>query len=170
MAARFARRRVVFLGETFNHMQVRSFSFGATAAIITSMGLIIGFNATTATQSTILSGLLIVAITDNLTDSLSVHIYQESEMPEPRAAFQATLTYFSARLGLSLSFVFLMMILPLAIAVIASILWGLSLLMGLSYVAARARKLPVLREIAKHVAVAVAVMLSSTLIGHMIAV
>jgi VIT1/CCC1 family predicted Fe2+/Mn2+ transporter len=78
------------------------------------------------------------------------------------------LTNFAARLGLSLSFVFLMVILPLRVAVVASILWGLLLLTGLSYVVARSRKRPVLREIAKHVAVAAVVMLSSKMIGHII--
>ena len=108
------------------------------------------------------------AIADNLTDSLSVHIYQEAEQLEPRAAFHATLTNFAVRLGLSFSFVFLMVILPLRIAIVASILWGLLLLTGLSYVVARTRKLPVLREIAKHVAVAAVVMLSSKMIGQIV--
>ena len=79
--------------ERSDYMQIKNFSFGATAAIVTSMGLIIGLDAATATKATILSGLLIVAIADNLTDSLSVHIYQESERLEPRAAFHATLVH-----------------------------------------------------------------------------
>ena len=87
------RGRVAALDDTSNHMQIRNFSFGATAAIVTSMGLIIGLDAATATKATILSGLLIVAIADNLTDSLSVHIYQESERLEPRVAFHATLVH-----------------------------------------------------------------------------
>jgi VIT1/CCC1 family predicted Fe2+/Mn2+ transporter len=130
--------------------------------------LIIGLDAATASKATILSGLLIVAIADNLTDSLSVHIYQESERLEARAAFHATLTNFATRLGLSLSFVFLMVILPFHVAVVTSVLWGLLLLTGLSYVVARTRKLPVLREIAKHLAVAAVVILSSKMVGHMI--
>ncbi|OGA48047.1 MAG: hypothetical protein A3F74_14315 [Betaproteobacteria bacterium RIFCSPLOWO2_12_FULL_62_58] len=60
-------------------MHIRNFSFGAAAAIVTSMGLIIGLDAAAATKAAILSGLLIVAIADNLTDSLSVHMYQEAE-------------------------------------------------------------------------------------------
>lgn len=149
-------------------MQIRNYSFGATAAIVTSIGLIVGLDATTATKTTILSGLLIVAIADNLTDSLSIHIYQESEQLESSAAFRATLINFAARLSLSLSFVILMVILPLRIAVVASILWGLLLLTGLSYRLARTRKVPVLPEIAKHVAVAAVVMVSSKIIGHII--
>jgi len=149
-------------------MQIRNYSFGATAAIVTSIGLIVGLDAATATKATILSGLLIVAVADNLTDSLSIHIYQESERLEPRAAFRATLINFFARLGLSLSFIFLMGFLPLRIAVVVSILWGLLLLTGLSYVLARTQNRPALPEIAKHVAVAVVVILSSKAIGHII--
>lgn len=149
-------------------MQIREFSFGSTAAIVTSIGLITGLDAATAARDTILTGLLIVAIADNLTDSLSVHIYQESERLEPRAAFHATLTNFAARLGLSLSFVFLIAVLPLRVAVVASILWGFLLLTGLSYVVARARKLPVLREIVKHMAVAAVVIVCSKVIGQII--
>jgi len=149
-------------------MQIRNYSFGATAAVVTSIGLIIGFDAATATRATMLSGLLIVAIADNLTDSLSVHIYQESESLEPRAAFHTILMNLAARFALSLSFVFLIIILPQRVAVVASILWGLFLLTGLSYALARARKLPVLPEITKHVTVAALVMLTSKIIGHIV--
>ena len=149
-------------------MHIRNFSFGAAAAIVTSMGLIIGLDAATATKAAILSGLLIVAIADNLTDSLSVHMYQEAERLEPRAAFHATLTNFATRLGLSLSFVLLVAILPAGLAAIASILWGLLLLSGLTYVIARNRKVRVMPEIGKHLAVALVVILASKAIGHMI--
>jgi VIT1/CCC1 family predicted Fe2+/Mn2+ transporter len=149
-------------------IQSRNFSFGGAAAIVTSMGLIIGFDAATATKAMILSGLLIIAIADNLTDSLSIHIYQESEQLDQREAFYSTLTNFAARLVLSLSFVFLVAVLPLGVAVIASMAWGMLLLIGLTYVVARSRKLPVLPEIWKHIAVAAVVILSSKTIGHII--
>ena len=149
-------------------MQIRNFSFGGASGIVTNMGLIIGFDAATATKATILSGLLIVAIADNLTDSLSIHIYQESERLPPREAFLATLTNFAARLCLSLSFVFMVAMLPLRVAVIASLAWGMLLLTGLTYVVARDRQLSPLLEILKHIAVAVAVILASKMIGHIV--
>lgn len=52
-------------------------SFGAVSAIVTSIGLIIGFGAAGIPRPTIVAGLLIVGLADNLTDSLSMHIYQE---------------------------------------------------------------------------------------------
>ena len=149
-------------------MQIRNVSFGVTAAIVTSMGLVVGLDAATAAKATILSGLLVVAIADNLTDSLSIHIYQESEQLESRTAFHATVTNFGTRLGLSLSFVLLVAILPVEVAVIASIVWGSLLLAVLTCLVARARKLPVVREVAKHLAVAAVVMLASKTIGSIL--
>jgi VIT1/CCC1 family predicted Fe2+/Mn2+ transporter len=147
-------------------IQIRNFSFGGTGAIVTNMGLIIGFDEATVTKATMLSGLLIYAIADNLTDSLSIHIYQESEQLEVNEAFQATLTNFAARLGLSLSFVFLVAVLPSGAVTFASMGWGMLLLTGLTYLVARSRKIPALPEIWKHIAVAVVVILISKMIGH----
>jgi hypothetical protein len=93
-------------------MDIRNFSFGGAAAIVTSLGLIIGLDAASASRATIVGGLLIVAIADNLTDSLSIHMYQESERLDTRKAFRATLINFATRLSLSLSFVLLMISFP----------------------------------------------------------
>jgi hypothetical protein len=147
---------------------IRNFSFGGAAAIVTSMGLIIGFDAVTSTKATILAGLLIVALADNLTDSLSMHIYQESERLEPRKAFHATVMNFATRFGISLSFVVLVLFLPMGTAVLVSLVWGLLLLVGLTYLVAMDRKLPVLPEVLKHLAAAAVVILTSKAIGHVI--
>ena len=58
---------------------LRGVSFGSPAAIVTSMALIVGLDAATATKAQVVGALLIIGIADNLTDSLSVHIYQEAE-------------------------------------------------------------------------------------------
>jgi len=70
-------------------------SFGGTAAIVTSMALIAGLDAAKAGRAIMVSALLIAAVADNLTDSLSVHMYQESERLEEREAFVGTLTNFA---------------------------------------------------------------------------
>ncbi|MGB7542775.1 MAG: hypothetical protein WBM28_12265 [Burkholderiales bacterium] len=133
------------------------------------MSLIVGFDAATATKATMLAGLLIVAVADNLTDSLSIHVYQESERLEARKAFHATVTNFIVRLCLSLSFVGLVLMLPPATAVNVSVAWGVLLLVALTCLVARDRKLKVLPEVLKHLSAAAAVMLASMTIGHFIA-
>lgn len=140
-------------------------SFGATSAIVTSMGMIIGFGAAGISKPTIIAGLLIVGLADNLTDSLSIHIYQESERLEERAAFRATIGNFVTRLLISLSFVVLVLSLSAGNIVLACLLWGILLLTSLTWFVARHRNANVLIEITKHVTVAAAVIAVSRFIG-----
>ncbi len=55
-------------------LRLPTVSFGAVSAIVASIGLIIGFGAAGISKSTIIAGLFIVGLPDNLTDSLSIHI------------------------------------------------------------------------------------------------
>ena len=123
----------------------------------------------TVGKAAIAGSLLILALADNLTDSLGLHIYQESERPPPREAFVTTVANFLTRLLLAFSFVALVLILPSPRVIYVSIVWGLSLLAGLSFVMARLRKVSAVLEIAKHCAVALAVIALSQLIGLAIA-
>lgn len=150
-------------------MKIANLSFGSTAAIVTSVALIVGLNAVTATRSAIVSGLLIVALADNLTDALSMHVYEESRQRLPHEeAFRATVSNFFTRLLLALTFVLLVVALPTGAAVIAATIWGLSLLVLLTWALARERKVNFAREVMKHVAAALAVIAASRWIGAVI--
>ena len=149
-------------------MQINRFSFGGTAAIVASVALIVGLDAAALPKVAIVSSLLIVALADNLTDSLSIHVYQESERLEPRKAFLATITNFTARLLVSLSFVLLVLLLPTRAAIVAALAWGLLLLGLLSWVIARQRRVRPIPEIAKHLAVAAFVIFVAEAIGEWI--
>lgn len=146
-------------------VKINRFSFGSTAAIVAGMALVAGLDAAALPKAAIISSLLIVAIADNLTDSLSIHVYQESERLEPAQAFFATLTNFGARLAVSLSFVLIVALLPLRSAVAASVLWGLVLLAALSWIIARQRRVRAFPEVVKHLLVAVAVIFLSKVLG-----
>jgi hypothetical protein len=115
-----------------------------------------------------LAGLLIVGLADNLTDSLSIHIYQESEKRDARAAFQATLDNFVTRLVISLSFVMLVLAFSSVNTVLASLAWGSALLTGLTWFVARSRGANVTTEVLKHLAVAAVVIAVSHAIGILI--
>jgi len=145
----------------------RGYSYGSTAAIVTSVGLIIGFGAAAVSKAAVVSGLLIIAFADNISDSLSIHVYQESENLEGRAAFRATLTNFVARLLVALSFVGIVLVLPMASVV--AIVWGIALLAGLTYVLARHRHVHPSKEIIKHLVVAFVVIVVSRMLGGWIA-
>jgi uncharacterized membrane-anchored protein len=144
-------------------------SFGGTAAIVTSMALISGLSAAKAGKAGLVSALLIAAVADNLTDSLSVHMYQESERLDQRDAFRGTLSNFATRLFVCLSFVLIVATFPERIAVISGLIWGMSLLLGLTYFLARYRKVSALAEVGKHLGVALAIIFVSKYIGQWIA-
>ncbi len=143
----------------------RRLSFGSTAAIVTSMGLIVGLDAATASTGALLGSILIAGLANNLTDSLSIHIYQESErLPEPEA-FRTTAINFIARFSVSLTFLLIMVTLPRLIAVRLSVIWGFFLLSALSCLIARARAVSVFSEIWRHGGVAIVVILISKVTG-----
>lgn len=146
-------------------VDLRSVSFGSPAAIVTSMGLIIGLDAATATKAAVVGSLLIIGIADNLTDSLSVHIYQESEKLAQRRAFGTTVANYLARLTLTLSFAFLFLLLPEPLALVGCAVWGFFLLSGLSYFLAKARSVDPFGEIYKHAGVALVVIGISKVLG-----
>jgi hypothetical protein len=79
---------------------------------VTSMALIAGLEAANAGRASVISALFIAAVADNLTDSLSVHMYQESERFERKDAFVGTLTNFATRLVVCLSFVIIVVSIP----------------------------------------------------------
>jgi len=149
-------------------LRLPTVSFGATSAIVTSMGLIIGFGAAGISKPTIIAGLLIVGLADNVTDSLSIHIYQESERLEQRAAFRATIGNFATRLIISLSFVVLVFSFSGTNTLRACLLWGVVLLASLTWLVARSRNANVPTEILKHLAVAAVVISASLATGKFI--
>jgi hypothetical protein len=148
--------------------KINRISFGGTAAIVTSMALIAGLNAVGTGKSTLITALLIAAFADNLTDSLSIHIYQESERLDGREAFIGTVSNFATRLLGSLSFVLIVIVAPPNVVVLGSIVWGMLLLGVLSCLLARERNVWILSEVIKHLVVAAAVLIISKVIAHVL--
>jgi hypothetical protein len=142
-----------------------SLSYGGTAAIVTSMGLIVGFGTAQASRATLIGSLLLVAVADNLADSLAIHAYQESERLATREAFRSTVTNFLTRFVVAGSFVILGLALPLGSLTPVALVWGLALLGTLTYFVARDRCAAPVLEIAKHLGVAIVVIVVSRAIG-----
>ena len=94
-------------GTRKERFDLRWIAFGSPAAIVTSMALIVGLDAATARKEAVVASLLIIGIADNLSDSLSVHIYQESERMARRQAFRTTIANYAARFTVSASFLVL---------------------------------------------------------------
>ena len=144
------------------------FTFGATSAIITNLGLIVGLDEGTDAKFHIVGALLLIALADNISDSLGIHMHQESEGLSNREAWFSTLTNFIARLFVSAIFILLVWYLPLNLAVLFSIIWGILLLVLLSVVIARSQQTSVSQAIVEHLGLAVVVIALSRLVGHWI--
>lgn len=152
-----------------NHRKYKSrFSFGSTSAIITNLGLIAGLHSEVNAKISIISGILVIAIADNISDSFGIHIFQESERKNKREIWISTFTNFMIRLLVSLTFVALMVFLPMKLAIISSIAWGLLLLAYISYVIALDEEKNPFTSVVTHVLIALAVASASNVIGDFI--
>ena len=144
------------------------FSFGAASAIITNLSLIVGLDTLKHPKLTIIGGILVIALADNISDSLGIHIYQESEAIGEKEVWASTFTNFFARVLVSLAFVFLILFLPMGLAVSCSVLLGVVLLSVMSYAIAKSRAINPLRAISEHIIIAVLVVTASHFVGRML--
>jgi len=134
------------------------YSYGSTAAIVTSMALVVGFEAADIKKATIVSGLFVIALADNLSDSLSIHVYQEAERIERRRAFASTVRNFLVRVFVTLSFIAIIAMVPTELVATSVVGWGTVLLVVFTVTLARERGVSPLGEVWKHL-VSVAVVL-----------
>lgn len=141
------------------------FSFGATSAIITNLGLITGLRTGQYAKLGIIAGIIIIALVDNIADSVGIHIYQEAECLKTKEVWLSTLTNFLTRILVSLTFVLLVAFLPIKAAVICALIWGLLLLSYLSYTIAINRKVNPYLAVFEHIVIAVLVIAVSNLLG-----
>ncbi|MDP2933022.1 MAG: hypothetical protein Q8N81_02730 [bacterium] len=149
-------------------VNINKFSIGATAAITTSMGLIAGLTQGDSARTGIITGLLIIAVADNISDSLGIHMYKESEGASKREINSFTYGNFIVRLFLAFTFVLIVLLFSSYVAFIISSIWGLILLAILSYLIAKSKKTNSVREVVWHLVVALIVIVGSKLLGNFI--
>ena len=144
--------------------------FGATSGVITTLGLITGLNAGTQSITAVLGGILVIAVADSMSDALGIHLAEEAD-PETNHehVWQATITTFLAKFVFALSFAVPLLLLPLGPAVIASICWGMLVIIVLSYLLARSQNQSPWLIIMEHTGIAMLVVVLSHLIGVWVA-
>jgi VIT1/CCC1 family predicted Fe2+/Mn2+ transporter len=152
------------LKNTVRPAQTR-FSFGATSAIITNLGIITGLDTLTHPKLSIIGALLVIALADNMSDSFGIHIYQESEHIGKKEVWLSTLTNFLTRLFVSSTFIILIIVLPIRLAAVCSVIWGLLILTVMTYTIAKQQKINPFSAIFFHLTIAVIVVVASNFIG-----
>jgi len=140
--------------------------FGATSGVITTIGLITGLNAGTHSIAAVLGGIFVIAVADAMSDALGIHLAEEAD---PNATtghiWSATISTFLNKFFFALSFAVPWLLLPLDEAVLASLLWGMFVIIVLSYFLAKAQKASPIMIIGEHLGIAVLVVVLSHLIG-----
>lgn len=149
--------------------QQRRYIFGVTTAIITNLGLIAGLYFSANAKVNIIGSILVIAVADNISDSLGIHIYQETENMSTKEVWLSTFTNFMARFLVSLFFISIVIIFPLSSATIYLMILGIFLLGVISYIIARGKKINPYRAIAEHIVIAVIVIIVSRYLGFWIA-
>jgi VIT1/CCC1 family predicted Fe2+/Mn2+ transporter len=145
-------------------------AFGLTSGLITTLGLVVGLAAGTASRLAVLGGIVTIAVADSLSDALGIHVSEESEsVHTQREIWTSTVATFASKLVMALSFAVPVLALELRTAVIASVAWGVLVLAALSHHLARLQGVRAWPVVAEHLAVAVAVVAISHLVGRWIA-
>jgi len=147
----------------------KGFSFGLTSAVITTLGIIVGLNATTNSKIAIIGGVLAIAIADAFSDALGIHIAEESEgQHTAKQIWCATLVTFLTKFIFALTFIIPILLFSITTAIIISLIWGLGLLSVFSYYLAQKQKIQPWKVIAEHVLIAVLVIIITHLVGQWI--
>jgi VIT1/CCC1 family predicted Fe2+/Mn2+ transporter len=147
--------------------RLNKFSFGATSAILASIALIVGLGSINGSKASVIGALLVIAIADNISDTLGIHIYQESEAIGTDIK-HTDLTNFGTRLLITLSFVLLLILFPTTSAKIISIFWGTIILSILTYFISKNKGANPASEIIKHLFIVFIVIVVSQIAGNFI--
>lgn len=140
--------------------------FGATSGVITTIGLITGLNAGTHSVTAVLGGIFVIAVADAMSDALGIHLAEEAKPHTTHGhVWSATIMTFITKFVFSISFAVPLLMLPLSTAVMASVIWGMIVIVVLSYFLARSQGEAPFAIIAEHLGIAMLVVILSHYIG-----
>ncbi len=126
----------------------------------------IGLNAGTHSLAAVLGGILVIAVADAMSDALGIHLAEEADPNSTTEhIWAATVSTFLNKFVFALSFAIPLLLLPLDLAVMASVVWGMLVITVLSYFIARAQEASPITIIVEHLAIALLVVVLSHFIG-----
>ena len=148
----------------------KGLGFGLTSGIITTLGLIVGLNSGTHSKTIILGGILVIAVADAFSDSLGIHISEESgrKTIKTKEIWESTISTFIFKLIFASSFIIPILLFQLKTAIIISIIWGLFLLAVFSFYIAKQKNLNPTKAIAEHLIIAILVIIITNFVGSFV--
>jgi len=148
--------------------KLSNYSFGAISAVITSLALITNLDVGESSKLDLIRSLCIIAFADNISDSLSMHIHQESIFSSFRKVWGMTLANFFARMLVIAVFIGFITSLPPTVAIMSSLVYGYSILILISFLVARKRNVYPGRLIVEHIIITTLVLVLSKYIAYLI--
>jgi len=146
---------------------IKGISFGLTSAIIRTLGLMVGLHSGTHSKIVVLAGILTIAIADALSDALGIHISEEAENTHTvKQIWGATIATFMTKFLFAMTFIVPVLFLCLSNAIIVSLIWGMSILVVLSYLIAKSQGEPPWKIIGEHLIIALAVIAITHWVGE----
>jgi VIT1/CCC1 family predicted Fe2+/Mn2+ transporter len=152
------------------HSVKTGLSFGFMSGIITTLGLIIGLHSSTHSHYIVIGGILVIAISDALSDAMGIHFSEESEnRHSEREIWESTIATFFSKFFFSLTFVVPFLLFQLSTAIAACIVWGLSLIVLFSLYMAKRQGIKPHKPITEHLLIAVIVIIITHYVGDWVA-
>jgi len=143
--------------------------FGLTSGVITTLGLMVGLYSSTKSQLVVIGGILTIALADSLSDSMGIHIAQESEKKHSKKEIWEVTAYtFFNKFIFSSIFIIPVLFLDLQKAIMISILIGLYLVIITSIGIARERGENPWYLVTEHLTISIIVIILTYYVGNWI--
>jgi vacuolar iron transporter family protein len=148
---------------------IKGAAFGLTSGIITTLGMMVGLSSSINSKMVVVGGILTIAIADAFSDSLGIHISEESDgRHSKKEVWAATVATFLSKLLFAMTFLVPVILFALNTAIIVSILWGLTCLAALSVWMAKDQKEKPVNAVLEHLLIAMVVIIITHLVGDFI--
>lgn len=128
-----------------------------------------GLNASTNSRIAVIGGIIAIAIADAFSDAVGIHISEESEdVHDAREVWEATFATFLSKLVFALTFVVPVVFLELYTAIVASTIWGMTLIIVFSVYIARQQGVNQYKVVIEHVSIVIMVIIITHFVGKWI--
>lgn len=149
---------------------MKGLSFGLTSGVITTLGMMVALHSGTHSKRVVLGGILAIAIADAFSDAVGIHVSEEAEnQHSTREIWGSTLCTFACKFVFALTFVLPVVFLPLSTAIIASVGWGLLLIVAISFYLAKQQGEGPYKAVLEHFIIAIVVITATHYVGDWIA-
>jgi VIT1/CCC1 family predicted Fe2+/Mn2+ transporter len=149
----------------------KGFGFGLTSGVITTLGMMVGLNASTHSRLAVVGGIIAIAIADAFSDAVGIHVSEESEnRHSTREIWEATFSTFVFKFLFALTFVVPVLAFELYVAIGVSVIWGLTLIIIFSYHMARRQGVKPHAVILEHLGIVALVIIITHFVGKWVGV